>query len=223
MTLHTEINLPLKAKRKNRIESSEDSDMPSNFIEGNSNQKAKNQESSDDSDMSSNDLEENSQKSKKCPRPKMKTSNYKRILYSPDSSDSNLDFEMLQATPSTSKGPKIKRFRKRKRVPIRKNSKKIEKSEELDKLREELRNKLKKSVRRRISFKSSSESESEKEDQTKFERKTRTFTSKFPFKCDLPECEKKFIVGETQIIGVHLNSMIRRIQIKTSNIPTILS
>jgi hypothetical protein len=212
--------------------------MHSNFIEENSNQKAKkclrtkvktshcnkNQESSDDSDMASNNIEENSQKSKKWPRPKVKTSNYKRILYSPDSSDSNLDFEMLQATPSTSRGPKIKRFRKRKRVPIRKNSKKIEKSEELDKLREELRNKRKKSARR-ICFKSSSESGSENDngDQTKFERKTRTFISKFPFKCDLPECEKTFVVGETHIIGVHLNSMIRRIQIKTSNTPTLLS
>ena len=199
--------------------------MPSNFIEENSNQKAKkclrttvktshynkNQESSDDSDMASNDIEENSQKSKKCPR-----SNYKRILYSPDSSDSNLDFEMLQATPSTSKGPKIKRVPKRKRVPIRKNSKKIEKLEHLDKLKDELRNKRNKSVRRIINFKSSSESESENEDgaQTNFKRKTRTFTSKFPFKCDLHKCEKTFIVGETQIIGVHLHSMIRRIQIK---------
>ena len=184
----------------------------------------KNQESSD-SDMASNDLEENSQKSKKWPRTKVKTSNYKRILYSPDSSDSNLDFEMLQATPSTSKGPKIKRVRKRKKVPIRKNLKKIEKSEELDKLRKELRNKQRKSVRRRICFKSSSESGSENDngDQTKFERKTRTFISKFPFKCDLPECEKTFVVGETHIIGVHLNSMIRRIQIKTSNTPTLLS
>ena len=212
--------------------------MPPNFIEENTNEKAKkclrtkvktsqynkNQESSD-SDMASNDLEENSQKSKKWPRPKMKTSNYKRILYSPDSSDSNLDFEMLQATPSTSKGPKIKRVRKRKKVPIRKNLKKIEKSEELDKLRKELRNKRKKSVRRRICFKSSSESGSENDngDQTKFERKTRTFISKFPFKCDLPECEKTFVVGETHIIGVHLSSMISRIQIKTSNTPTLLS
>ena len=203
--------------------------MHSNFIEENSNQKAKkclrtkvktshcnkNQESSDDSDMASNNIEENSQKSKKWPRPKVKTSNYKRILYSPDSSDSNLDFEMLQATPSTSKGPKIKRVRKRKKVPIRKNSKKTEKSEELDKLKEELRNKRDKAVRH-ISFKSSSESKSENEDrdQTNFERKTRAFTSKFPFKCDLPECEKTFIVGETHIIGVHLHSMIRRIQIK---------
>ena len=212
--------------------------MPSIFIEENSNQKAKkcirtqvktsnynkNQESSYESDVVSNNIEENSQKSQKWSRPKMKTSNYKRILYSPDSSDSNLDFEMLQATPSTSRGPKIKRFRKRKRVPIRKNSKKIEKSEELDKLREELRNKRKKSARR-ICFKSSSESGSENDtgDQTKFERKTRTFISKFPFKCDLPECEKTFVVGETHIIGVHLNSMIRRIQIKTSNTPTLLS
>ena len=211
--------------------------MPSNFIEENTNEKAKKclrtkvkasqynkNQGSSDSDMASNDLEENSQKSKKWPRPKMKTSNYKRILYSPDSSDSNLDFEMLQATPSTSRGPKIRRFRKRKRVPIRKNSKKIEKSGELVKLREELRNKRNKSARR-ICFKSSSESESENEDgdSPKFERKTRTFTSKFPFKCDLQDCEKTFIVGETQIIGVHLNSMIRRIQIKTSNIPTILS
>ena len=199
--------------------------MPSNFIEENSNQKAKkclrtkvktshfnrNQESSDDSDVASNDLEENSQKSKKWPTPKVKTSNYKRILYSPDSSDSNLDFEMLQATPSTSKGPKIKRVPKRKRVPIRKNSNKIEKLEELDKLRVELRNKRNIKSVRRISFKS--ESENEDGDQTKFERKTRTFTSKFPFKCDLPECEKTFVVGETQIIGVHLNSMIRRILI----------
>jgi len=207
-----------KAKRKNRIESSEDSDMPSNFIEENSNQKAKkclrtkvktshfnrNQESSDDSDVASNDLEENSQKSKKWPTPKVKTSNYKRILYSPDSSDSNLDFEMLQATPSTSKGPKIKRVPKRKRVPIRKNSNKIEKLEELDKLRVELRNKRNIKSVRRISFKS--ESENEDGDQTKFERKTRTFTSKFPFKCDLPECEKTFVVGETHIIGVHLHN-----------------
>ena len=197
--------------------------MPPNFIEENSNQKAKkclrttvktshynkNQESSDDSDMASNDIEENSQKSK------VKTSNYKRILYSPDSSDSNLDFEMLQATPSTSKGPKIKRVPKRKRVPIRKNSNKIEKLEELDKLRVELRNKRNIKSVRRISFKS--ESENEDGDQTKFERKTRTFTSKFPFKCDLPECEKTFKVGETQIIGVHLHSMIRRIQIRNSN------
>ena len=199
--------------------------MPSNFIEESSNRKAKkclrtkvktshynkNQESSDDSDMASNNIEENSQKSKKLPRPKVKTSNYKRILYSPDSSDSNLDFEMLQATPSTSRGPKIKRVSKRKRIPVRKNSKKIEKSDELDKLREQLRRKRNKSVRR-ISFKSSSESQNEDGDQTKFERKTRTFTSKFPFKCDLPECEKTFVVGETHIIGVHLHSMIRRIQ-----------
>ena len=105
--------------------------MPSNFIEENTNEKAKKclrtkvkasqynkNQGSSDSDMASNDLEENSQKSKKWPRPKMKTSNYKRILYSPDSSDSNLDFEMLQATPSTSKGPKNKRFRKSKKGPI---------------------------------------------------------------------------------------------------------
>merc|ERR1712008_537851 len=101
----------------------------------------KNQESSEESDVASNDLEENSKKLKKWSTPKVKTSNYKRILYSPDSSDSNLDFEQLQATPSTSRGPKIKRVRKFKRVPIRKNPKKMEKSEELDKLKEELRKK----------------------------------------------------------------------------------
>ena len=163
--------------------------MPSHFIEENSNQKAKkclrtkvktsncnkNEESFDDSDMASNDSEENSQKFKKWPRPKVKTTNYKRILYSPDSSDSDLDFEMLQATPSTSKGPKIKRFRKHKKVTSRKTSKKIEKSEEFDKLKEEVRNKINKAARR-ISFKSSSESKSENGDgdQTKFERQTRT-------------------------------------------------
>ena len=153
-------------------------------------------------------------------RPKL---NYKRIRNSSDSSDPNVDFEQLQATPSTSRGPKIKRVRKFKRVPIRKNPKKMEKSEELDKLKEELRKKRNKAVRH-INFKSSSESESENEDadQTKFERKTRMFSSKYPFKCDLPECEKKFKVGETQIIGVHLHSMIRRIQIRNSNSPTPL-